>query len=333
MSRKELSDDVIRARVFAGEANLLARDAAKLLAAVRSTHTETKALTPFPLDAYERTAVAELAALGKELRKKLSGRARKFTAAEGLTIVTAVAESLLGGERERRQRMLWAARQILYGVHRDVLVPVWRAEARKRKPTGFLYQLRVKLLGAKPAIWRRIQVKDCTLDKLHEHIQTSMGWTNSHLHHFDVNGDLYADPELMEDDFHNMNYRDSTITLLSAILPDDHRRYRFRYRYDFGDSWDHEILFEGCPKLEKGRKYPLCVEGERACPPEDVGGTSRYAKFLETIADRESMGRTDMLEWADGWFDPDEFDAAIATKSMSKGLPDWRKAETGERQE
>jgi hypothetical protein len=219
MSRKELSDEAIRAKVFAGEANLLTRDAAKLLAAVQKSQTETKPLAPLPLD------------------------------------------------------------------------------------------------------------------KLHEYIQTSMGWRNSHLHHFDVNGDLYAEPELMEDDFHHMNYRDSTITLLSAILPEDHQRYRFRYRYDFGDSWDHEILFEGCPKLEKGRRYPLCVEGERACPPEDVGGTLGYAEFLETIADRDGDERTEVLEWADGWFDPDEFDAATATKSMWKGLPDWRNAETGERQD
>ena len=319
--------------MLAGEARLLARDAAKLLAAVQRTHTEAKPLVPFPLDEYERTTVAELAALDEELRKKLSGRARKFTAAEGLSIVAGVAESLLGDKLERRQRMLWAARKLLYGVHREVLVPIWRAEARKRKRTGLLYQLRVRLRGAKPAIWRRIQVKDCTLDKLHEYIQTSMGWTNSHLYHFDVNGDLYGDPELMEEDFHHMNYRDSTITLLSAILPDDHQRFRFQYRYDFGDSWDHEILCEGCPEPEKGRKYPLCVEGERACPPEDVGGTSGYTEFLETIADRDDAERTEMLEWADGWFDPDEFDAATATKSMWKGLPDWRNAETDEKQE
>lgn len=333
MPRRDPSDDAIRAKVLAGEARLLARDAAKLLEAVQKTHTETKPVAPFPLDKYERTAVAELAAVDEELRKKLSGRARKFTAAESLNIVTGVAESLLGSELERRQKMLWAARNLLYGVHRDVLVPAWRAEARKRKPTGLLYQLRVKLRGVKPAIWRRIQVMDCTLDKIHEYLQTSMGWTNSHLHRFDVNGDSYADPELMEEDFHNMNCRDSTITLLSAILPEDHRRYRFQYRYDFGDSWDHEILFEGCPKIEKGRKYPLCVEGERACPPEDVGGTSGYAEFLETIADRDDTERPEMLEWADGWFDPDEFDPATATKSMWKGLPDWRNVVTDESQE
>ena len=43
---------------------------------------------------------------------------------------------------------------------------------------GRLYQFKITLLDIHPAIWRRIQVKDCTLDRLHEHIQTAMGWTN-----------------------------------------------------------------------------------------------------------------------------------------------------------
>ena len=113
-----------------------------------------------------------------------------------------------------------------------------------------------------------------------------------------------------------MNYRDSTLTLLSAILPKKGRSFRFQYEYDFGDSWEHEVLFEGCPKVEKGQKYPVCLEGERACPPEDVGGVWGYAEFLKTIKDRDHRERVETLEWAQGWFDPDEFDAATGTKSM-----------------
>ena len=63
--------------------------------------------------------------------------------------------------------------------------------------SGKLYQFKITLKGIKPAIWRRIQVKDCTLDKLHEHIQTAMGWTNSHLHQFEIGGVRYGDPELI----------------------------------------------------------------------------------------------------------------------------------------
>jgi hypothetical protein len=64
-----------------------------------------------------------------------------------------------------------------------------------------------------------------------------------------------------------------------------------------------------------------------------VGGTSGYGEFLETIANRDGTERPEMLEWADGWFDPEEFDAATATKSMWKGLPDWRNVEADDGQE
>src|SRR6266567_819465 len=56
--------------------------------------------------------------------------------------------------------------------------------AKRPRPVALLYQFKITLSDTKPPIWRRIQVEDCTLDKLHEHIQTAMGWTNSHLHHF-----------------------------------------------------------------------------------------------------------------------------------------------------
>ena len=78
---------------------------------------------------------------------------------------------------------------------------------------------------------------------------------------------------------------------------------------------------------KEGQKYPVCLEGERACPPENVGGVSGYAKFLETVEDRDDKERVGTLEWVEGWFDPDEFDPATATKSMWKGLPDWRNME------
>ena len=57
--------------------------------------------------------------------------------------------------------------------------------------TQRLYQFKITLRGLEPPIWRRIQVKNCTLDKLHEHIQTAMGWTNSHLHHFRIDGNAF----------------------------------------------------------------------------------------------------------------------------------------------
>lgn len=116
-----------------------------------------------------------------------------------------------------------------------------------------LYQFKITLLDYRPPIWRRIQVKDCTLDKFHERIQTAMGWTNSHLHQFEVGGAVYGDPELIDQDFDECFYYDSTITRLSEIIPKDGKRFRFKYEYDFGDGWEHEIWFEGCLRAEKVR--------------------------------------------------------------------------------
>lgn len=187
-----------------------------------------------------------------------------------------------------------------------------------------LYQFKIILLHIKPPIWRRIQVKDCTLDKLHEHIQTAMGWTNSHLHGFEIGNQRYGDSGLLGEEFHEFGFGDSTTTKISEIVPADGKRFSLKYKYDFGDSWEHEVLFEGCPPLDSKTQYPLCLEGERACPPEDCGGVWGYAEFIEAMRDKTHEEREAMFEWVSGWFDPEEFDPEVATKSMKKGLPDWR---------
>ena len=187
-----------------------------------------------------------------------------------------------------------------------------------------LYQFRITLKGSKPAIWRRFQTRDCTLDKLHEHIQTSMGWTNSHLHHFKINSKLYGDPWLMEESFGEFDYSDSTIATLSKVLPKSGARFTFEYEYDFGDSWWHEVLFEGCLRADAGQRYPLCLEGERACPPEDVGGTYGYRRFVKSIADPQHREHAENLTWVGGPFDPEDFDPEKVTKKMIRGLPKWR---------
>ena len=207
---------------------------------------------------------------------------------------------------------------------------VWtRGDAANPAPTtpagatGEVYQFKVTLTDAAPPIWRRIQVADCSLDKLHEHIQTAMGWTNSHLHQFRLDDALYGDPRLMAETFEELNYTDSTRTRLSAILPVAGGRSRFEYEYDFGDGWLHEVLYEGRLRAEPGKRYPLCVEGARACPPEDVGGVWGYADFLEAIADPEHDQHDEMREWIGRRFDPEAFNPAKATTRMRSGLPAW----------
>jgi hypothetical protein len=236
-------------------------------------------------------------------------------------MVMAMAESFLDAEPKQQAALLLTSKKLMDCLQENIIMP----KAKKAKPTDTVHQFKITLLESNPPIWRRIQVKDCTLDKLHEHIQTVMGWTNSHLHHFKVGEQLYGDPMLMEENMEEMDYQDSTSTKISDILPKTGKRFRFVYEYDFGDSWEHEVVFEGCPKAEAGRQYPICLEGERACPPEDVGGVGGYADFLEAIRDKTHEERAAMFEWVSGWFDPEEFDPVTATKSMKKGLPNWRR--------
>ena len=191
--------------------------------------------------------------------------------------------------------------------------------AIRRRPaqsTGFLFQFKITLLDIKPAIWRRIQVPDCSLDVLHLYIQAAFGWWNYHLHQFEIEGVRYGPPEPADMGL-GLEMEDETKVLLSSLLPKSVKRTRWIYEYDFGDGWRHEILFEGYPPLEKGQKYPLCVEGERACPPEDCGGPWGYADYLAALADPHHQQHDELLEWR-GPFDPEAFDAKKATAVMRK---------------
>ncbi|MGA2247450.1 MAG: plasmid pRiA4b ORF-3 family protein [Verrucomicrobiota bacterium] len=208
-------------------------------------------------------------------------------------------------------------------------VPADRAAAAVQKQIAVsaarrLFQFKISLRGVTPPIWRRIQVFDDTLDKLHEHIQAAMGWTNSHLHHFFIQGRRCGDPELLDDDVESFSGVDSTRTLISELLPADRAPVSFEYHYDFGDSWVHDVQCEGSPAPQPGVEYPQCLEGERACPPEDVGGTGGYAEYLEALVDPSHERHREMLDW-NGPFNPNAFNPRLATHVMQEGIPDWRK--------
>jgi hypothetical protein len=108
-----------------------------------------------------------------------------------------------------------------------------------------------------------------------------MGWTNSHLHQFRVGEGFYGNPLLMEENFEEMGYEDSTTTKLSNILPRSGRRFRFEYEYDFGDGWRHDVLFEGCLRAERGKLYPVCVEGARPARPKTWAGCTATRGFWQ----------------------------------------------------
>jgi hypothetical protein len=107
-------------------------------------------------------------------------------------------------------------------------------------------------------------------------------------------------------------------TNLSDILPAHNRRPRFDYLYDFGDQWMHQLIVEERIPPEQGAKYPICVAGQRACPPEDCGGPWGYPDFVETISNADHRGHEEMLEWVGGEFDPEKFDLESVNKELRR---------------
>ena len=108
----------------------------------------------------------------------------------------------------------------------------------KTKDPGSVYQLKITLRDIKPPVWRRVQVQDCTVAKLHDIIQTCMGWDGYHLHAFEVGGEQYGEP----DPDRMMEYTDSRRLKLSQIVAQGYKK--FTYTYDFGDNWRHVIQME-----------------------------------------------------------------------------------------
>ena len=183
---------------------------------------------------------------------------------------------------------------------------------RKSAFSQAVYQLKITLKGAKPPIWRRVQVLDTTtLEQLHPIIQLAMGWTDSHLHQFTIDGVDYGQP-MPEYDF---NVRNEKTAKLSQLVTGE--KFKFLYTYDMGDCWDHEILLEKVVLQEVDQHYPICLAGKRACPPEDCGGVWGYAAFVAAIQERSHPDHEQMLEWIGGDFDPNQFDLAEVNQQMS----------------
>lgn len=178
----------------------------------------------------------------------------------------------------------------------------------------FVYQLKVALRGSEPLIWRRFQVRDdLTLAGLHKVLQAVMGWDDGHLHEFMISGQRYGKPDR---ELWGTSVINERTVKLFQVLPKEGAS--FRYKYDFGDNWQHDIEVERrCPP-EKGVEYPVCLAGERACPPEDCGGIWGYAALLEAISNPDHPDHEERLEWLGGPFDAEAFDLAAVNEALRR---------------
>lgn len=160
----------------------------------------------------------------------------------------------------------------------------------------FIFQFIIKLKGSTPEIWRRIQVSaETSFSELHHIIQLAMGWENAHQYEFKLNEILIYDFLDVLDDRINPFERDSEDTFLNEFIT--MKNPKFTYVYDFGDSWEHEILLEKVLPDDGIKKYPYCVDGACACPPEDCGGIWRYQEILNILKDKDHPEYDDIITW------------------------------------
>jgi hypothetical protein len=171
-----------------------------------------------------------------------------------------------------------------------------------------VYQLKITLAEIKPPIWRRIQVKNCSLAKLHNVIQTAMGWMNMHLWVFDIDGEEYGDDPEGE-----MDLASARKAKLADFVSEGVKK--FRYTYDFGDNWEHIVQVEKVVNADPTVKYPRCVDGQRTRPPENCGGPWGYGELLEAVENPEK--NPELLEWVGGEFDPEKFDLQAVNQELT----------------
>jgi hypothetical protein len=173
---------------------------------------------------------------------------------------------------------------------------------------GTVLRFRIELQENSPPIWRRIEVPgNYSFWDLHVAIQDAMGWTDTHLHVFEIDDGKQdavcigiPDPDDLQD--HVAGWRRKLTRYFKK--PGD----QVIYEYDFGDSWRHSVLLEAILLPEPGVNYPRCIDGARNCPPEDCGGPWGYEDFLAAISDPDHEEHDEHLAWCGGSFDPEKFE-------------------------
>ena len=192
------------------------------------------------------------------------------------------------------------------------------AKRKKMDGPAPIYQIKVGLRGAKPPIWRRLEVPaDLSLSDLHYIIQAAFGWDDSHLHVFDT---AYGDFGRAD---RQLDHQAEAPVTLEQVAP--RVTSKIRYLYDFGDDWEHEILVEKVFNRDPvAPVHPRCTGGRRAAPPEDCGGIWGYAELVEILADPRHPDHQERLEWL-GLDDPHQFDpAAFDLDEVNRALAKLR---------
>jgi hypothetical protein len=134
--------------------------------------------------------------------------------------------------------------------------------------TGTVHVIKVSLHGAKPPVWRRLELPSTmTLDRVHEVLQVAFEWEDFHLHQFETVCGEFGNPDRTAD---WSELSDESAVALGQVA--EAERAKAVYRYDFGDDWRHDIVVEKILPAVPGVAYPRCTGGKGTGPKEDSGG-------------------------------------------------------------
>jgi hypothetical protein len=199
------------------------------------------------------------------------------------------------------------------------LQAVPESRRRPRREDVVTYRVRVELTGAEPPVWRRLDIaSNLFLDRVHHVLQVVMGWDDYHLHQFASGDEVhrphaenYVMPSAFDEDAVGVDERR---VRLDEVLVEPGER--LHYEYDFGDSWSHTLDLEA--ELDRAPDDPAhCLDGARACPPEDCGGIGGYAELLRVLAHPDDPEYDHMRTWAGQDFDPGRFDGEAVNGALS----------------
>ncbi len=199
-------------------------------------------------------------------------------------------------------------------------VSIGTARSFDEEGLGLIFQLRISLEDVAPAIWRHLHVPaDLTLADVSLVFIEAMGWTNSHLHETIANGLRYAKPE-SESERGAIGLPDTideaTVTLRQLV---ESGATKFRFVYDSGDYWAHNVEVESTSvEPVPGVSYPSCIAGQRACPPEDCGGTAGYMGLVEALADPKHEDHRSIRAWVGRSYNPEDFGVALVNVALEK---------------
>jgi len=202
-----------------------------------------------------------------------------------------------------------------YAVVHQRVQPSNSTSKPRSQATAAAFQIKVTLNGSKPPIWRRLRVPDCTLNVLHEIIQSAMGWQNYHMHEFCAGDERFVAAEMEECGDFDEQARKECEVFLSELVETGHKT--LRYWYDFGDDWWHTIKIEKTLEPQTNDRSPICLAGARACPPEDIGGIWGFVDFLEAMADPQHERHEELSEWYGTKFDPERFDQEEVNRRLA----------------